>query len=124
TGAEVVPGLVSRTLRRSDLAEALLAEAQRRGVAVEHGKQLVGVREDPAGVTAEFADGSTARAGVLVGADGVYSTLRTQLDPGAPAPLYSGLITTGGYVRGVPVDVPPGEYEMIFGRRAFFGHAA
>jgi hypothetical protein len=30
---------------------------------------------------------------------------------------------TGGYARSVPVDTEPGSYEMIFGKRAFFGYA-
>jgi FAD-dependent urate hydroxylase len=53
----------------------------------------------------------------------VRSTVRTLIDPGAPTPAYSGLATTGGYVEGVPVDTDPGTYEMIFGKRAFFGYA-
>lgn len=124
TGADVVPGRTSRNLRRADLARVLLAEAERRGVRVERGRRLVGLEEDRDGVAAGFADGSTARAGALIGADGVYSRVRQLIDPNAPAPLYSGLITTGGYARGVPVDLPPGVQEMIFGRRAFFGYAA
>jgi 2-polyprenyl-6-methoxyphenol hydroxylase-like FAD-dependent oxidoreductase len=45
------------------------------------------------------------------------------IDGRAPAPTYTGLLTNGGYARGVPVDSAPGSYEMIFGRRAFFGYA-
>ena len=60
---------------------------------------------------------------MLIGCDGVHSTVRRLIDPGAPTPAYSGLLTTGGYVQGVPVDIEPGSYEMIFGKRAFFGYA-
>lgn len=59
---------------------------------------------------------------VLIGCDGVHSTVRRIIDPGAPAPTYVGLLNTGGFARGVGVDVEPGRFEMIFGRRAFFGY--
>jgi 2-polyprenyl-6-methoxyphenol hydroxylase-like FAD-dependent oxidoreductase len=32
------------------------------------------------------------------------------------------LLTTGGYVRGVPVATEPESYEMVFGHKAFFGY--
>ena len=124
SGSDLVAGRSSRNLQRDQLAGVLLAEAERRGVNIERGKRLVGLQEDQTGVTVQFADGSTARAAAVIGADGVYSRVRQLIDPNAPAPVYSGLITTGGYARGVPVQAAPGEYEMIFGRRAFFGYAA
>lgn len=45
------------------------------------GRKLVRFLEDDSGVTLEFADGSTDRARLLVGADGIYSTVRAQLRP-------------------------------------------
>lgn len=75
-----------------------------------------------AGVRAEFDDGSEAFGDLLVGCDGVHSTVRRLIDPTAPAPSYAGLINTGGYASGVSVDTEPGSYEMIFGKRAFFGY--
>jgi FAD-dependent urate hydroxylase len=53
----------------------------------------------------------------------VHSTLRRIIDPAAPSPSYAGLINTGGYASGVPVDTAPGAYEMTFGKQAFFGYA-
>src|SRR5690606_3322172 len=44
------------------------------------------------------------------------------IDPAAPAPHYTGLLTTGGYVSGLKVQSVPGQYDMIFGKRAFFGY--
>ena len=72
---------------------------------------------------ARFADASLDEGDLLIGCDGVHSTVRELIDPRAPKPAYSGLLTTGGYVQGVPVDTEPGSYEMIFGKRAFFGYA-
>jgi 2-polyprenyl-6-methoxyphenol hydroxylase-like FAD-dependent oxidoreductase len=123
TGHSLPDGTTSQTLKRADLYRVLHEEASSRGVRVEHGKRLVGAEETGAGVRAIFADGSEAVGAVLIGCDGVHSTVRRIIDPGAPAPTYSGLITTGGYARGVQVDTEPGSYEMIFGKRAFFGYA-
>lgn len=119
-------GLVSRpsqTLKRSDLYEALRAEAARRGVPVEHGKRLVDAKHAGDVVRAVFADGSQASGDLLIGCDGVHSAVRQIIDPAAPGPSYAGLINTGGYASGVTVDTEPGSYEMIFGRHAFFGYA-
>ena len=70
-----------------------------------------------------LADGTDAEADILVGCDGVHSTVRRLIDPAAPAPSYAGLLNTGGYASGVRVSAAPGSYEMIFGKRAFFGYA-
>lgn len=116
-------GVPSQTLKRGDLYQALHEEAARRGVPIEHGKRLVAAEHSGDAVRAVFADGSEATGDLLIGCDGVHSTLRRIIDPAAPGPAYSGLINTGGYASGVPVDTAPGSYEMIFGRRAFFGYA-
>jgi FAD-dependent urate hydroxylase len=116
-------GMASQTLKRADLYQALHEEAARRGGRIEHGKRLVDAKETGEGVRAVFADGSETTGDLLIGCDGVHSTLRRIIDPAAPSPAYSGLINTGGYAPGVPVDTEPGRYEMIFGKQAFFGYA-
>jgi 2-polyprenyl-6-methoxyphenol hydroxylase-like FAD-dependent oxidoreductase len=117
-------GTISRTLKRADLYRLLREQALARGIRFEHGKRLVAAEESTEGVRATFADGSEAAGDLLVGCDGIHSTVRRIIDPSAPAPAYAGLLSTGGYARGVAVGSEPGRYEMIFGRRAFFGYAA
>ncbi|MGH2969630.1 MAG: FAD-dependent oxidoreductase [Solirubrobacteraceae bacterium] len=123
TGRSLADGTTSQTLKRADLYRVLHEQALARGIRVEHGKRLVDAHDTGDGVRAVFADGSEAVADVLIGCDGVHSTVRRIIDPTAPAPTYAGLVTTGGYARGVRVDAEPGSYEMIFGKRAFFGYA-
>jgi 2-polyprenyl-6-methoxyphenol hydroxylase-like FAD-dependent oxidoreductase len=123
TGRALDDGTVSHTIKRADLYRALHDEALARGVGIEHGKRLVEAVDTGAGVRAVFADGTEAEADVLIGCDGAHSTVRRSIDAGAPAPRYAGLINLGGYAHGVPVAAEPGSYEMIFGRRAFFGYA-
>ena len=116
-------GTTGYTLKRADLYTALHNQAARRGIRIEHGKRLAAADAVSGGVRAGFTDGTSATADILIGCDGVHSTVRRIIDPTAPAPDYAGLINLGGYVRGVPVTAEPGTYHMIFGKRAFFGYA-
>lgn len=123
TGGKLADGTISRTVQREALSQALNDEALSRGIDIRRGKRLISADETPHGVRAEFADGTHEEADILIGADGVHSTVRRIIDPDAPRPSYSGLLTTGGYAPGVTVPAAPGSYEMIFGKRAFFGYA-
>lgn len=58
---------------------------------------LTGFEQDAAGVTAHFADGARARAGLLVAADGVRSLVRRTLLPGIE-PQYAGYVAWRGLV--------------------------
>ena len=123
TGIELPGGATSQTITRSDLYQGMHDAAAKRGIEVDYGRRLVGIDESAAGVRACFADASAEEGDLVIGCDGVHSTVRELIDPHAHKPAYSGLLTTGGYVQGVPVDTEPGSYEMIFGKRAFFGYA-
>lgn len=117
-----LPGLPpSRALWRSDLYRALRDHAVAEGVRIEHGHRLVGVDETPDGVTARFADGGTASADVLVGADGIDSTVRTLIDPAAPAAEHVPLLNLGA-VADIAVPAGPDTLYFVFGRRAFLGY--
>ncbi len=111
-----------RFVWRADLYQALYDEVARRGVRVEHGKRLVGVEEGPDRVTARFADGTRASADILIGADGIRSTVRSLIEPSAPAPRYAGLISFGARVDDPAVPSTGGKMLMSFGRHAFFGY--
>lgn len=122
TGVALADGTLSHTLKRADLYAALTGEALARGVRIEYGKKLIDARAEGDGVRAVFADGSQTVGAMLIGADGVHSAVRRLVDPAAPGPRYEGLLSTGGYARGIEVAASVGSYEMIFGRRAFFGY--
>lgn len=69
-------------VHRADLHEglrALLPEGTVRNAA-----RCVSVADSGAGATLRFADGSTAEAGLVVGADGIHSTVRAGLMTDAP----------------------------------------
>ena len=116
-------GTTGYTLKRADLYQCLRDLAVSRGVRIEHGKQLTAASDTRQSVVAQFADGSEDSADILVGCDGIRSTVRTVIDQAAPDPKYAGLINLGGFVNGIDVPAAPGTYHMIFGARAFFGYA-
>ncbi len=65
--------------------ERLLTEhAVEVGVEIRRGSELVGLRQDDDGVTAELSDGTHVSASYLVGCDGGRSTVRKLLDVGFP----------------------------------------
>jgi 2-polyprenyl-6-methoxyphenol hydroxylase-like FAD-dependent oxidoreductase len=118
------PGLPeTRAMARADLFRALADHAVAADVRIEYGKRLVAVRETADAVTAEFADGGTATADVLIGADGIRSTVRTLIDPDAPGPEYGGVLSFGGIAEGADVAVKPGAMYFAFGR-VFMGYWA
>jgi 2-polyprenyl-6-methoxyphenol hydroxylase-like FAD-dependent oxidoreductase len=122
-GGTLPDGTVSHTVRRADLHRALRDEALRRGVRIEYGKRLVDAQPGPSMVTATFADGSRSTGDLLVGCDGIRSRTRRVIDPSAPPARYVPVLNIGAYARGVSTSARPGEYCMVFGRRAFFGWA-
>ncbi len=91
------------------------------------GKALRRVRQDADGVTAIFADGTRERGDVLVGADGIRSTVRAQYWPLAQ-PAYAGYVAWRAVLdeRLVPRDIwqeifelytfclPPGEQLLAY----------
>ncbi|WP_049761393.1 FAD-dependent oxidoreductase [Rubrobacter xylanophilus] len=121
-GLRLPDGTASTIVRRGALRRALREEAERRGVEVAFGKRLVSYEAFPGGVVARFEDGAEAGGDLLVGADGIHSRVRTAMDPAAPRPSYTGLISVGGYARLPGLAPTPETQHFVFGRRAFFGY--
>src|SRR5580698_1831718 len=75
------------------------------------GKRLTRVTQDADSVTAMFADGTTERGDLLVGADGVRSTVRAQFLPDVE-PVYAGYVAWRAVLD--EADVPPNPWrEMV-----------
>jgi 2-polyprenyl-6-methoxyphenol hydroxylase-like FAD-dependent oxidoreductase len=121
TGLPVRGGPDTTSFKRADLFGAVQAEAAARGIVTEYGKRLTGLEQDGRKVTAVFADGTAAGGDILVGADGIHSAVRPAIDPSAPGPRYTGLVSFGGFAPNPGLTPEPGLWKMAFGRRAFFG---
>ena len=109
------------TVKRGFLHKVLREAAQREGIPVEFGKKLADLRMAGTGVTAVFEDGTQAEGDLLIGCDGIHSRTRRLILPGAAEPDYTGLISFGGFSRGVRIPHEPAQH-MVFGKKAFFGY--
>ncbi|HEY6993490.1 MAG TPA: FAD-dependent monooxygenase, partial [Xanthobacteraceae bacterium] len=92
------------------LRDPLPPEAYRLGMSLER------VEQDENGVTAVFADGTRLRGELLVGADGLRSTVREQFLP-EPAPQYAGYVAWRAMLD--ESEVPPDIRAEIFERYTF-----
>lgn len=104
---------------RGDLHRVLRESAISAGVRFEYGKRLIAADDGVDGITAWFADGSSASADVLIGADGVHSAVRKLIDPDAPSAGYTGLLGFEGRAE-IDLDVEPGTMTFAFGKHAYY----
>ncbi len=59
---------------------------------VQTGARATGFAQDETGVTLHLADGRTARGDLLIGADGIHSTIRAHFHPNEGPPRWNGCI--------------------------------
>ena len=97
------------SIHRGELQMILLGAVRERlgPGAVRTGTAFVSFAESPAGVLVRVRDRasgtlSVLRGDVLVGADGLYSQVRSQLHPGEPPPRWGGVMMWRGMAEGAP----------------------
>ncbi|MCU1438721.1 MAG: 2-polyprenyl-6-methoxyphenol hydroxylase [Naasia sp.] len=105
-------------LHRADFVGVLTAALPPE--AVRTGHRLVGIEEDPDGVTLRFAGGITERADLVVGADGIHSLVRASVTE-PTEPVSSGSIAYRGLVRADRLPSwPPGIAQLWMGEGKHF----
>lgn len=87
--AETRYGAPQLTMHRADLLAAL--EQAVPAATIHLGKRTVGIDEGADGITVRFEDGTSQRVDVLVGADGIHSTVRKHL-LGDEYPDFTGVV--------------------------------
>lgn len=119
---EAALGLPIVSLPRAPLVE-LLAE-QLPEDAIAFGRCFTGLEQADGPMRVRFADGSEARARVVVGVDGAHSSVREQLFPGSVL-RYEGRISWRGMVPLERGERLPGPHESweVFGAGGRFGYA-
>lgn len=105
-------------LTRHDLHEALTGAAG--DDLIQFDRRCTGFEQDADGVTVRFDDGGEERADVLVGADGINSAVRKQLQ-GESEPRYSGVAVCQAVLRTDAQLIPPRVYGMLWGKGVRFG---
>ncbi|HEY7143537.1 MAG TPA: FAD-dependent monooxygenase [Streptosporangiaceae bacterium] len=117
-------------IERVALQDALLTGAA--GLPARLGTGVTALTEDGERVSVTFSDGSSGRYDLVVGADGIYSTVRAQLISQAP-PRYAGLVawravagTRPDGVTGVTILVGEGSFAGLVpvGGSRTYGFAA
>jgi salicylate hydroxylase len=114
---EQLYGAPHMTLHRADLLDIIAA-----GFPAEHvhlGHRLVGLRDRGDGTEARFDNGARITADVLVGADGIHSTVRSALF-GAEEPRFAGCVAYRGLV---PAERIAG-LELELGSQSWVGPGA
>jgi 2-polyprenyl-6-methoxyphenol hydroxylase-like FAD-dependent oxidoreductase len=115
-------GVPSYEIHRSKLQ--LLLAAALGDDAITFGRRCIGVHQDAETVQAEFEEGTTASADLLVGADGVHSVVRRAVPSASATQLRRAEI---GVWRGIaPVgqgEVPMGFHIRVLGPATLFGVA-
>ncbi|WP_406384928.1 FAD-dependent monooxygenase [Streptomyces sp. NBC_01618] len=109
-------GAPACALRRSSLHKVLTEAVGDHRIRL--GRRFTGYTQDVDGVTAQFDDGSTARGEVLIGADGLRSTVRAEMRRGfEPPPRYAGYTAWQAITR-LPGEslVPTGTFFNLWGK--------
>ncbi|MET9697391.1 FAD-dependent monooxygenase [Streptomyces sp. NPDC006529] len=99
---------VERSVLHGILRDAL------HGDVVRTGAHVVGFDQDSEGVTVRFADGTTERGDLLIGADGIHGAVRDAMF-GPAHNRYSGYIAWRGRAPMEHADIPPGTFNAMFG---------
>ncbi|MGH7869206.1 MAG: FAD-dependent monooxygenase, partial [Candidatus Dormibacteraceae bacterium] len=120
TSLPLADGITTTSFKRAELYRVLHQEAARRGIRTELGKRLTRITESTDSITAHFADGTEASADILIGADGIRSTVREIIDPAASKPRYTGLVAFAGFAPNPALPPDRDTYKMAFGKNAFF----
>nr|AMX23334.1 FAD-dependent urate hydroxylase [Actinoallomurus sp. ID145698] len=108
-------GAPAIALRRADLNTILMQEA---GEAVHLGARFTSFEQDADGVTAHFEDGSSVRGDVLIGADGLRSSVRGAMRRWHEAPPRHAGYTAWQAITRLPGEdlVPTGTFFNLWGR--------
>ncbi|KAE8356120.1 FAD/NAD(P)-binding domain-containing protein [Aspergillus coremiiformis] len=107
-GNEEKYGYKALRIYRHIIIRELLRRLSENHIPVHYGKKFLRIcAETESQVTWEFSDGSTGRAGSVVGADGIHSRVRQYLYPQVK-PRFLGIVAVAATVPSCLVDIPRG----------------
>ncbi|KAH8695661.1 FAD binding domain protein [Talaromyces proteolyticus] len=86
-----VTGFGYLRIRRTDLMDVLYDAIAQEGIRIHFGKHLVKIEENEQGVTTIFSDDTVDTADLLLGCDGIHSSVRRMYVDPDKLPEYSGI---------------------------------
>jgi len=93
--------------------EELLAKVRSSGIPIELNRKFSHVtRETQDSIDWHFTDGTLGTASLLIGTDGIHSTVRKHVAPGIE-PKYGGALTIVGAVPTAQLELPAQDYEDL-----------
>jgi 2-polyprenyl-6-methoxyphenol hydroxylase-like FAD-dependent oxidoreductase len=104
---------------RSALLETLADAAKRAGAIIRIGVTAKAIEEHASGALVRFSDETQGNYDLVIGADGINSSVRSLVFPDAPKPAYSGQFSMRWMVEGSPVS-GEGWYTSPVGRLGFY----
>lgn len=107
-------GYKALRIYRQVLLEELRSTVHARNIPIAYGKKFSHVlSESPTEVSFAFTDGVSASASLLIGADGIHSTIRKYVSP-STSPVYSGLLAITCAVPRSALQFPPDkDYSIL-----------
>jgi 2-polyprenyl-6-methoxyphenol hydroxylase-like FAD-dependent oxidoreductase len=114
-------GVPTLGVSRADLQPVLVDAVDALGAELRVRMSCHRVRDDGSQVIASFADGTQERGDVLVGADGLNSTVRAGL-LAEQAPRYAGYTIWQAIIDFPHEHVPAGTFRVLYGRGARFAY--
>ena len=107
---EELYGYTNHRIWRRSILEALLAAVNSKGVSIVWNAKFGGVIGETGDEVHFIVNGKEQHASMLIGADGIYSTVRKYLDP-AVGPEYTGTMGVLAHIKWDDVDWPFENYE-------------
>lgn len=121
-GSEKLYGYDAIRIMRKELLDEMRAMLQERKIPIHFGSKLTAITSDgPDKVEFSFANGQTGSAPLLVGADGIHSTVRGTFLPQVK-PIYAGFMGINSVVKRSDLRIPDG-YELpatVMGKHGAF----
>jgi 2-polyprenyl-6-methoxyphenol hydroxylase-like FAD-dependent oxidoreductase len=75
TWSEAKTGYGYFRVKRTDLQVVLLERAQTEGIQIHYGKRIISIQANDDGETITFSDGTGDSADLLLGCDGIHSSV-------------------------------------------------
>jgi 2-polyprenyl-6-methoxyphenol hydroxylase-like FAD-dependent oxidoreductase len=113
-GQEKLYGYKALRVYRQTLLTELRAEAKKLNIPITYGVKFSHVVfESPESVSFAFTSGTTSSASLLIGADGIHSTVRKYLHPDV-VPKYSGMVAITCALQRSALKYPQGSSEATY----------